>query len=89
MKAMRLADSGATAVLVEENVPQPQPGRGELLIQVHAAGVTPTELLWYTTTHNKNGERRSRAVPGHEFSGVIAAVVKIPPASLSAMRYTA
>ena len=28
MKAMRLADSGATAVLVEENVPQPQPGRG-------------------------------------------------------------
>jgi len=28
MKAMRLADSGATAVLVEENVPQLQPGRG-------------------------------------------------------------
>jgi hypothetical protein len=28
MKAMRLADSGATAVLVEENAPQPQPGRG-------------------------------------------------------------
>src|SRR4029434_9028357 len=74
MKAMRIADSGATDVLVEENVPQPQPGRGELLIQVHAAGVTPTELLWYTDTHNKNGERRSRAVPGHEFSGVIAAV---------------
>jgi hypothetical protein len=24
---MRLADSGATAVLVEENVPQPQPGQ--------------------------------------------------------------
>ena len=28
MKAMRLADSGATAVLVEENVQQPLPGRG-------------------------------------------------------------
>jgi hypothetical protein len=28
MKAMRLADSGATAVLVEENVPQPLPGQG-------------------------------------------------------------
>jgi hypothetical protein len=26
MKAMRLADSGATVVLVEENVPQPQLG---------------------------------------------------------------
>src|SRR5262245_11259880 len=76
MKAMRLADSGATAVLVEENVPQPQPGRGELLIQVHAAGVTSKELLWYPTTHKKSGDRRSGAVPGHEFSGVVAAVGK-------------
>jgi NADPH:quinone reductase-like Zn-dependent oxidoreductase len=76
MKAMRLADSGATAALVEENVPQPQPGRGELLIQVHAAGVTSKELLWYPTTHKKSGEKRSRAVPGHEFSGVIAALGK-------------
>jgi len=61
-------------VLVEENVPQPQPGRGELLVQIYAAGVTSKELLWYPTTHNKNGGRRSRAVPGHEFSGVIASV---------------
>src|SRR5215468_3192100 len=76
MKALRLADSGATAVLVEENVPQPQPGRGELLIQVHAAGVTSKELLWYPTTHKKSGEKRSRAVPGHEFSGVVAAAGK-------------
>ena len=79
MKAMRLADSGATAVLVEENVPQPQPGRGELLIQVHAVGVTSKELLWYPTTHKKSGERRSRAVPGHEFSGVVAAAAKDTP----------
>jgi NADPH:quinone reductase-like Zn-dependent oxidoreductase len=76
MKAMRLDDSGETAALVEENLPQPQPGRGELLIQVYAAGVTSKELLWYPTTHKKSGERRSRAVPGHEFSGVIAAVGK-------------
>jgi NADPH:quinone reductase-like Zn-dependent oxidoreductase len=74
MKAMRLSDSEQVPVLVEENVPQPQPGRGELLVQIYAAGVTSKELLWYPTTHNKNGGRRSRAVPGHEFSGVIAAV---------------
>jgi NADPH:quinone reductase-like Zn-dependent oxidoreductase len=74
MKAMRLADSDATAVLVEENVPQPQPGRGELLIQVHAAGVTSKELLWYPTTHKKSGEKRTRTIPGHEFSGIVAAV---------------
>lgn len=54
MKAMRLADPGATAVLVEESVPQLEPRRGELLIQVHAAGVTSKELLWYPTTHKKD-----------------------------------
>ena len=74
MRRMRLSDSAQAPVLIEENVPQPQPQRGELLVRVYAAGVTPTELLWYPTTHNKDGEKRSRAVPGHEFSGVIAAV---------------
>ena len=74
MKTMCVSDSAQPPVLVEETVPQPQPRRGELLVRVYAAGVTPTELLWYSTTHNKNGERRSHAVPGHEFSGVIAAV---------------
>ena len=75
MKTMRLYDSEKPPVLVVENVPQPQPRRVELLIRVYAAGVTPTELLWYpTTTHDKDGEKRSRAVPGHEFSGVIAAL---------------
>jgi NADPH:quinone reductase-like Zn-dependent oxidoreductase len=74
MKTMRLSDSAQPPVLVEETVPQPQPRRGELLVRVYAAGVTPTELLWYPTTHSKNGDRRSHAVPGHEFSGVVAAV---------------
>ena len=74
MITMRLSDSVDGPALIEEKIPQPQPRRGELLVRVYAAGVTPTELLWYPTTHNKNGEKRSRAVPGHEFSGVLAAV---------------
>ena len=74
MRRMRLSDSAQAPVLIEEHVPQPQPQRGELLVRVYAAGVTPTELLWYPTTHTKDGEKRRRAVPGHEFSGVIAAV---------------
>ncbi len=41
-------------------------------MRVHAAGVTPTELAWYPTTHTRSGEPRARAVPSHEFSGVIA-----------------
>ena len=74
MRVVRLADSSAKEALVQADAPEPRPGRGELLIRVHAAGVTPTELLWYPTSHTKAGERRTGAVPGHEFSGVIAGV---------------
>jgi NADPH:quinone reductase-like Zn-dependent oxidoreductase len=58
------------------DLPKPEAGLGEILVQVHAAGVTPTELLWYPTTHTKSGTARERAVPGHEFSGVITAIGK-------------
>src|SRR5262245_54192922 len=76
MKAMRLSESAQAPLLVEQSVPRPQPRRGELLIRVHAVGVTPTELLWYPTTHTKDDDKRSGAIPGHEFSGVVAAVGK-------------
>jgi len=74
MRAMRLAGTDWAPTLVEENTPRPRPERGELLVAVHAAGVTSKELQWYPTTHDKNGAPRKRAVPGHEFSGVVAAV---------------
>jgi NADPH:quinone reductase-like Zn-dependent oxidoreductase len=88
MRIMRLSDSADGPVLLEENAARPHPGRGELLVRVYAAGVTPTELLWYPTTHRKNGERRSHAVPGHEFSGIIAAWGRRRTASTSARKYT-
>src|SRR4051794_16069397 len=68
------AFSGADSPLVEREIPFPQPGAGEVLVKVHAAGVAPTELLWSTTTHTKAGGAREYAVPGHEFSGVIVAL---------------
>ena len=52
----------------------PEPGDGELLIQICAAGVTPTEKLWYTTTHCRDGSPRRNAIPAHEFSGIVAAL---------------
>lgn len=73
MKAMQLGASNQEPILIQADVPQPQPGKGELLVRVHAAGVTPSEVHWYPTTHTKNGEARHKAIPGHEFSGVIAA----------------
>lgn len=54
--------------------PVPEPQAGEILVQVIAAGVTPTEKLWYPTTHNADGTPRSKAIPGHEFSGIVSAV---------------
>lgn len=44
------------------------------MIRVCAAGLTPTELSWYPTLHTKSGALREDAVPGHEFSGIVAAV---------------
>lgn len=72
MKAMSFNQTGGS--LVEREVLVPQPGPGEVLIQVHAAGVTPTEVQWYPTTHTKDGKPRYDAVPGHEFSGVVASL---------------
>jgi NADPH:quinone reductase-like Zn-dependent oxidoreductase len=74
MKAMRVNEAPQGPKLVSASLSQPQAGDGELLIRVRAAGVTPSELLWYPTTHTKGGGARTGAVPGHEFSGVIAAV---------------
>jgi NADPH:quinone reductase-like Zn-dependent oxidoreductase len=55
MKAMRLADSAQTPALIEQDIPQPRPRQGEVLVRVYAAGVTPTELVWYPTSHAKKG----------------------------------
>ena len=74
MKAMQVSNRDQGPVLILAELPKPEPGSGEILVQVHAAGVTPTELLWYPTTHTKSGTVRMRAVPGHEFSGIIAAI---------------
>jgi len=70
------AEGKRSPILIETSLPQPQPEGDELLIRVRATGVTPTELMWYPTTHTKTGGVRTGAVPGHEFSGVIAAVGK-------------
>lgn len=74
MKAMRLADSSESPKLVEASIPQPQPGPGEVLIRVAAAGTIRTELGWYPNTHDKTGAPRQNAIPAHEFAGTVAAL---------------
>ena len=71
MNVMRFNGSVDMPGLVAGTSEVPQPKPGEVLIKVHASGVTPTELVWYPTTHRLDGTARNGAVPGHEFSGVI------------------
>jgi NADPH:quinone reductase-like Zn-dependent oxidoreductase len=72
MRIVRLADTNAEPALVHDTASRPEPGQDEVLVRVCAAAVTPAELLWYPTSHTKSGARRSGAIPGHEFSGVVA-----------------
>ncbi len=74
MRAMRLADSSESPKLVEATLPQPQPGPGEVLVRVSAAGTIRTELGWYPHTHDKSGAARQNAIPSHEFAGTVAAI---------------
>ncbi len=75
MNAFRLYARAGPGGLVYEDAPTPQPGEGEVLVRVHAAGVIHTELSWVSTWTTRAGEARPMPViPGHEFSGEIAAL---------------
>ena len=69
MKAMEFTEE---LKLQPARRPVPEPQAGEILIQVSAVGVTPTEKHWYPTSHYADGTARSKAIPGHEFSGTVA-----------------
>jgi NADPH:quinone reductase-like Zn-dependent oxidoreductase len=74
MKAMQLHQTSEGFILQPAQVLQPTPGKTEILIRVHAAGIILTELEWDPTTHTKTGAVRLNAIPSHEFSGVVAAI---------------
>jgi NADPH:quinone reductase-like Zn-dependent oxidoreductase len=60
MQALRLHEEG----LRLDEVPVPEPGPGEALVRVHAAGITRDELTWPVD--------RLPAIPSYELSGVVA-----------------
>ncbi len=75
MRAVRIHDRGDESGLVlEAGVPVPEPGTGDVLIAVKAASYTPGELDWPSTWIDRSGHDRTPAIPGHEVSGVVAAL---------------
>jgi NADPH:quinone reductase-like Zn-dependent oxidoreductase len=63
MHAMR-ATGPDSASLTRQSIPVPDPGPGELLVEVRATAVTADELTWPETWP---------AIPCHDLSGVVAA----------------
>ena len=74
MKAVRIHEFGDPGVLKYEDVPRPEPGKGEILVRVHATTVNPVD--WKI----RSGEAQSWLpvqlpfIPGCDFAGVVESV---------------
>jgi NADPH:quinone reductase-like Zn-dependent oxidoreductase len=61
--------------LAFEDAPAPTLSPGDVLVRVHASGVSPGELDWPSAWLNHDGTPRTPPiVPGHEVAGVVDAV---------------
>lgn len=74
MNALRAHERGGAEGLRYEQAPDPVPGIGDALVQVHAASFTPTEMDWPSTWVDRAGKDRRPVIPGHEVSGVVTAL---------------
>jgi NADPH:quinone reductase-like Zn-dependent oxidoreductase len=77
MRAVRLHEHGGPEVLRYDEVPIPEPGPGEVLVRVHAAGVNPPD--WYlrgglTSVPGEESTVSLPVIPGTDVSGVVEAV---------------
>jgi NADPH:quinone reductase-like Zn-dependent oxidoreductase len=74
MRALHAYAKNDPSRLVVEDAPQPTLGPGDVLVRVHASGVSPSELDWNLTWLRHDGAARTPPiVPGHEVSGVVEA----------------
>jgi NADPH:quinone reductase-like Zn-dependent oxidoreductase len=74
MKAIRIHDRGGPDHLVYEDVPQPHPDPGEVLVRVYATGIIVNELRWNETYETKAGSQRVLPIPGRDLSGMVVQV---------------
>ena len=71
MKAIRLARPAADSFVLDD-VPTPEPGEGEALVRVKAAGICGTDRhIWHWDPSIRDAIRPPYT-PGHEFCGEIA-----------------
>jgi NADPH2:quinone reductase len=70
MKALRFHSFGSPEVLAIEEIAQPVPGEGEVLVQVKAAGINPSDVVNVAGRFHATTLPR---VPGRDFAGVLVA----------------
>src|SRR3979490_209506 len=75
MKAIVVTDQAAgTAGMKLVERPEPQPAINDVVVQVHASGVTSGELTWPSTWTDRFGRDRTPVIPGQELAGVVTAL---------------
>ena len=86
---MRLSDSHQPPILVEDNVPQPQPKRDELMVRVYTAGVTSKELLCIPPRTIKVAGSATAQYRGMSSPGLLRLLARRLSGSRLAKKYTA
>src|SRR2546423_14940489 len=70
MRALRFHKTGSLSDARVEEAPRPVPGPGELLVQVHAAAVNPSDVKNVLGAFPHTTVPRT---PGRDFAGVVEA----------------
>src|SRR5437588_4043932 len=73
MKAVRVHEYGGPEVLRYEDAPRPEPGLGEALVRVHAAGVNPVDWKIRQGYMQAFLPYPLPMIPGWDVSGVVEA----------------
>jgi NADPH:quinone reductase-like Zn-dependent oxidoreductase len=75
MKAIVVTDAAAgTAGMTLAERPEPPAAINDVVVQVHASGFVPTEIVWSSTWTDRRGHDRTLSIPGHELAGVVTAL---------------
>jgi NADPH:quinone reductase-like Zn-dependent oxidoreductase len=74
MKAIRVHEYGGPEVLRYEEAPRPEPGPGEVLVRIRAAGVNPVDWKVREGRRREALAYRMPFVPGWDVSGVVEAI---------------
>ena len=75
MKAIVVTDQAAgTAGMKLVERPEPEAAINDVIVQVHASGLTSGELTWPSTWTDRLGRDRTPVIPGQELAGVVTAL---------------